>query len=116
MLIFLGVHRSHCCGVCPPREWSVLLVQRACRKCGKGLLGRESCGLAHDRPKKYGPYGKLFFFLTKKEPTTSEKVVGFERVTSSDDEDGRSVSDEEGEHNVENVTLCSFAHHACSPL
>ena len=25
-------------------------------------------------------------------------------------------SDEEGEHNVENTMLCSFAHHACSPL
>ena len=25
-------------------------------------------------------------------------------------------SDEEGEHNVENIMLCSFAHHACSPL
>ena len=25
-------------------------------------------------------------------------------------------SDEEGEHNVENILLCSFAHHAFSPL
>ena len=25
-------------------------------------------------------------------------------------------SDEEGEHTVENVMLCSFAHRACSPL
>ena len=25
-------------------------------------------------------------------------------------------SDEEGEHNVENFMLCSFAHHVCSPL
>ena len=25
-------------------------------------------------------------------------------------------SDEEGEHNVENFLLCSFAHHACSPF
>ena len=39
-----------------------------------------------------------------------------ERVTSSDAEDGRTCSDEEGEHNVENFMLCSFAHHACSPL
>ena len=35
--------------------------------------------------------------------------------TSSDTEDGR-FSDEEGEHNVENFMLCSFAHHARSPL
>ena len=27
-----------------------------------------------------------------------------------------SSSDEEGGHNVENIMLCSFAHHACSPL
>ena len=25
-------------------------------------------------------------------------------------------SDADGGHNVENVVLCSFAHHACSPL
>ena len=36
--------------------------------------------------------------------------------TSSDAEDGRSFSDEEGEHRVENTMPCSFAHHACSPL
>ena len=65
-------------------------------------------------PKKYGPY-ELFFFI-EKEPTTYEKVVDFERVTSSDAEDGRSFSDEEGDHNVENFLLCSFAQHACSPL
>ena len=36
--------------------------------------------------------------------------------TSSDTEDGRSFSDEDGVHNVENFVPCSFAHHACSPL
>ena len=35
---------------------------------------------------------------------------------SSDAEDGLFSSDEESEHNVENFVLCSFAHHACSPL
>ena len=35
---------------------------------------------------------------------------------SSEDEDHLFSSDEEGEHNVENIMLCSFAHHACSPL
>ena len=43
----------------------------------------------------------------KKEPTIHE---------ASDDEDGRSFTDEEGEHKVENFMLCSFAQHACSPL
>ena len=35
---------------------------------------------------------------------------------SSDDENDLLSSDEEGEHNVENFMLCSFAHDACSPL
>ena len=35
---------------------------------------------------------------------------------ATDDEDGRSVTDEEGEHNVENFMLCSFSHSTCSPL
>ena len=35
---------------------------------------------------------------------------------SSEVEDNLISSDEEGEHNVENIMLCSFAHHACSPL
>ena len=35
---------------------------------------------------------------------------------SSDGEDDLLSSDEDGEHNVENIMLCSFAHHACSPL
>ena len=34
----------------------------------------------------------------------------------SDAEDDLLSSDEEGEHNVENFMVCSFAHHACSPL
>ena len=38
--------------------------------------------------------------------------MGLER----DDEDGMSSSQEEGEHNVEKFLLCSFVHHACSPL
>ena len=66
-------------------------------------------------PSKYGPRGELFFFLLRKEPTIVEEE-DFERVTSSDAEDGRSFSDEEGEHNAENFMLCSFAQHACSPL
>ena len=35
---------------------------------------------------------------------------------SSDDEDDLFSADEEDERNVENILLCSFAHHACSPL
>ena len=31
-----------------------------------------------------------------------------------DAEDGRSLADEEGKHNVENFMLCSFSHFACS--
>ena len=34
----------------------------------------------------------------------------------SSEEDDLFSSDEEGEHNVVNIMLCSFAHHACSPL
>ena len=62
-------------------------------------------------PKKYGPYCELFF-LVKKEPTIHERVVVSERGT----EDDSPFSSEEGEHNVENFMLCSFEHHACSPL
>ena len=36
--------------------------------------------------------------------------------TSSDDENDLLSSDEEGELNVENFMLCSFAHPTCSPL
>ena len=60
---------------------------------------------------EYGPFAELFFFLTEKEPTSHAKAVSLERGT----EDGMSSSEEEGEHNVENFMLCSFAHHACSP-
>ena len=35
---------------------------------------------------------------------------------SSDDEKDIFSSDEEGEHNVENLLVFSFAHPACSPL
>ena len=35
---------------------------------------------------------------------------------SSAEEDCFFSSDEEGDHNVENIMLCSFAHHACGPL
>ena len=45
-------------------------------------------------PGKDGPSGELFFFLMKTEPTTHE---------ASDDEDGRSFSNEEGEHSVEKL-------------
>ena len=78
---------------------------------GRALLGRAltlsgSSGCPGDArttanrwnvPGKYGPYGQLFFFfffLIMKEPTIHEEVVDFERVTSSDAEDGRSFSDE----------------------
>ena len=35
---------------------------------------------------------------------------------SSVAEDGLFSSEEEGEHNLENFLLCSFAHPACSPV
>ena len=35
---------------------------------------------------------------------------------SSDNENDLFSPDEFGEHTVENFLLCSFAHHACSPL
>ena len=50
-----------------------------------------------------------------KEPTFSGEVLDFERDTSSDAEDGP-FSGEDEEHNVENLTLCSFARFACSPF
>ena len=53
-------------------------------------------------PSEHGPHGELFFFLMEEEPTIHEEVVDFERDTYSNAEDGRSFSDEEGEHNVEN--------------
>ena len=34
----------------------------------------------------------------------------------SDEEAGHFSSDEEGQHNMDNIVLCSFAHHACSPF
>ena len=42
-------------------------------------------------------------------------VVGFKEFRQ-DTEEGRNSSDDEGEHNVENFMLCSFAYHACSAL
>ena len=62
-------------------------------------------------PKKCRPHGELFF-LIEKERTIHEKVV----VSERDTEDGSTLSDEEGERNAENSMLCSFAHHAGSPL
>ena len=43
-------------------------------------------------------------------------VSAFGGLEGIDTENGRFSSDGEGEHNVENFMLCSFAHHACSPL
>ena len=42
-------------------------------------------------------------------------IFGMEGI-SSDIGDGMFSSDEEGEHNVDNFMLSSFAHHSCSPL
>ena len=56
---------------------------------------------------KYGPYGEHFFLTLKKGPTIQNIIINFERDTSSDAEDGRSLSDEEGEHNVKNFMLVS---------
>ena len=43
-------------------------------------------------------------------------AFGIVERMSSDAEDDFFSYDEEGEHNVENFMLCSFAHHACSLL
>ena len=56
-----------------------------------------------------GPHGELFFFVMKKEPTIFEEVVDFERVTSSETEDGESFSGEDGEHNVDNFVAVPLA-------
>ena len=71
----------------------------------KDLVGNKAS--RWNIPKEYGAHGELFFFLIKKESTIHE-------VT--EDEDGRSLTDGEGEHNVENFMFCSFAHFACGPL
>ena len=42
-------------------------------------------------------------------------ALGMMGGMSSDDEDDLFFADEEGEHNVENIMLCSFVHHARSP-
>ena len=113
----LSVHRSlcfayvlhvggQCCWCNVPAE-SVGWLSGSARCCGIGArqpasgMSRRNMGRAAS---------------SSSSATVHEKVLGFERVNSSDAEDDRSVSDEEGEHNVENFILCSFAHHACSPL
>ena len=49
-------------------------------------------------------------------PTIYEEVVDFERVVSSDTDDGESFSGEAGEHNAANFVLCSFVNCKCSPF
>ena len=43
-------------------------------------------------------------------------ALGGMKGTSSDTEDGKSFSDEDGEHSAENFMLCLLAHPASSPL
>ena len=71
------------------------LVQRYCRKCGKGLPGKGSrlfldpwdvVGLRRTAsvsnvPKKCGPHCELFFFLIKKKPFALVKAVAFRPVS-----------------------------------
>ena len=42
--------------------------------------------------------------------------LGMMEGMSLDAEDDLFSSDVEGGHNVENIMLCSFEHHGCSPL
>ena len=90
---------------------------RVCIKCGRALLGRDvalsgsvgGCRIARDN------VWSVQVWLRRSRQSTRRRWF-FERVTSSDAENGRSFTDEEGEHSVENFMLCSFAQHACSPL
>ena len=104
--------QAPCLSHCPP-GWR--------RPCWEGVwpsldpwdvVGLRTTASVWNVPKKCGPYGELFMFLTTKEQTNHEKVVGFERDT----EDGMSSSEEEGGHIAENFMLCCCAHRACSPL
>ena len=52
------------------------------------VLGMRKTASRWNISGEYGPYGELFFFLTKEAPTISGEVVDFERDTSSDAEDG----------------------------
>ena len=61
-------------------------------------------------PKKYGSCGGLFSFLLKKEPAIHEKMMVSKRCGGGWPSPWKRVS------NVENLVLCSLAHHACSPL
>ena len=76
--------------------------------CGKGTEGRVfslSYNIEHAVAQKNRDIGGM-----------SELMIS--SISSSKDSmwsEGRSC-DEEGEHNVENIMLCYFAHHACSPL
>ena len=44
------------------------------------------------------------------------RIFLFNMVEVVSEEDDLFSSDEKGEHNVEHIMLCSFAHHACSRL
>ena len=101
-----------------------MLVQRVRRHCGKGRAGKGfgfvsvrgmlwDCARQPASGMSRGSVGERRDLLTKKkEPAIYDNVVDFER----DAEDGWSFSEEEGEHNVENFMLCSFAQRACSSL
>ena len=110
--------------LCPPGWRLVQLVQRICRRFGKGLAGKE-CGFFWKR-------GMLWACARQQASGMSRRSMGHSPSSSSalsvrsqqaarelwvsDTEDVMSSSEEEGEHNVDNFMLCSVAHHACSPL
>ena len=80
-------------------QWlSQSLVQRSCKICGKGPIGKASgltwthrmlCVCAHHPASgmsgKYGPHSELFFFLIKKEPFALTKAVGVQALCSCGD-------------------------------
>ena len=54
--------------------------------------------------------------VVKSEALGSFCSISIMEVMSPEDDDDLCSSDEEGEQRVQNIMLCSFAHHACSPL
>ena len=85
------VHKVLCLSLCPS-GWR--------RPCWEGMwpsldpwdvVGLRTTATVWNVAKNCGPCGELFIFLTEKEPTEHEKVVGFEQ---RDTEEGMSSSEE----------------------
>ena len=78
--------------------------------CGKGTLGRALFTLSYD----------IVHVVAQKSSSHwwnvwIDAILLFFPIKRFDVVRGSS-SDEEGEHTLENIMLCSFAHHACRPF